>query len=151
MRGGKFGKTRLVPHGPRIGELIAEQLARRRADGALGDDAPLFSFDGRRCVHPGTASQVFHHLVAHSISLSPRVFRRHGCTVCDTPSRSGACCAGIATAWTHRRGCISWQRSWVTSTRPPPRSTSRSHPNCSTEANQRFEAFAEPAWREAAR
>ena len=24
---------------------------------------PLFSFDGRRCVHPGTASQVFHHLM----------------------------------------------------------------------------------------
>ena len=48
VRGGKFGKTRLVPHGPRIGELIAEQLARRRADGAVGDDAPLFSFDGRR-------------------------------------------------------------------------------------------------------
>jgi integrase/recombinase XerD len=63
VRGGKFGKTRLVPHGPRIGELITEQLARRRADGALDADMPLFSFDGRRCVHPGTASQVFHHLV----------------------------------------------------------------------------------------
>ena len=34
VRGGKFGKTRLVPHGPRIGELIADQLERRRADGA---------------------------------------------------------------------------------------------------------------------
>jgi hypothetical protein len=30
----------------------------------LAPDAPLFSFDGRRCVDPGTASQTFHHLVA---------------------------------------------------------------------------------------
>jgi site-specific recombinase XerD len=28
VRGGKFGKTRLVPHGPRIGELLAGQLER---------------------------------------------------------------------------------------------------------------------------
>ena len=35
VRGGKFGKTRLVPYGPRIGELIAEHVARRGADGAL--------------------------------------------------------------------------------------------------------------------
>jgi integrase len=63
VRGGKFGKTRLVPYGPRIGELIADQVARRGADGALEPDMPLFSFDGRRCVHPGTASQVFHHLM----------------------------------------------------------------------------------------
>jgi hypothetical protein len=26
--------------------------------------APLFTFDGKRSVHPGTASQAFHHLVA---------------------------------------------------------------------------------------
>jgi integrase len=64
VRGGKFGKSRLVPHGPRIGELVSEQVGRRRVGGAaLADDAPLFSFDGHRCVHPGTASQTFHHLV----------------------------------------------------------------------------------------
>ena len=58
VRGGKFGKSRLVPHGPRIGELLARQAGRRD-----GLDAPLFSFDGRRSVHPGSASQVFHRLV----------------------------------------------------------------------------------------
>ena len=64
VRGGKFGKSRLVPHGPRIAGHVAEQAERRRADGkATGPDAPLFSFDGKRCVHPGTASQTFHHLV----------------------------------------------------------------------------------------
>src|SRR6266568_6089353 len=65
VRGGKFGKSRLVPHGPRIAELVGEQVKRRRNAGAATEpDAPLFSFDGQRYVHPGTASQNFHHLVA---------------------------------------------------------------------------------------
>jgi integrase len=60
VRGGKFGKTRLVPHGPRVGQLLTAQLGRA---GGSKDD-PLFHF-GRRKVslHPGTASQVFHRLV----------------------------------------------------------------------------------------
>lgn len=64
VQGGKFGKARLVPHGPRVGDLLAAQIERRRGGGAgLGDNAPLFSFDGQRSVHPGSASQTFHHLV----------------------------------------------------------------------------------------
>jgi integrase len=62
--GGKFGKNRLVPHGPRVAQLVGEQVERRRAAGAVEADAPLFSFDNRRPVHPGTASIVFHQLVA---------------------------------------------------------------------------------------
>ena len=61
--GGKFGKSRLVPHGPRIASLVGEQLKRCQAAGTPDAGAPLFSFDGRRCVSPGTASQVFHGLV----------------------------------------------------------------------------------------
>jgi integrase len=64
VRGGKFGKHRLVPHGPRIAALVSEQAARRARAGATDAQAPLFTFDGRRPVHPGTASQAFHHLVA---------------------------------------------------------------------------------------
>jgi integrase len=61
VRGGKFGKSRLVPHGPRIGELLAGQLQRC---GNSSDD-PLFCFGRQpRCLNPGTASQVFHRLVA---------------------------------------------------------------------------------------
>ena len=63
VAGGKFGKSRLVPHGPRIATLAGEQLGRRRAAGVPAPATPLFSFDGRRCVHPCTASQVFHRLV----------------------------------------------------------------------------------------
>lgn len=64
VRGGKFGKSRLVPHGPRIGDLVTQQAGRRCADGA-GPDAqvPLFTFNGRTPINPCTASQVFHHLV----------------------------------------------------------------------------------------
>ena len=62
VRGGKFGKTRLVPHGPRIAALVGKQAERRRADGAAGPDAPLFTFDGHNCVNPCTASAVFHRL-----------------------------------------------------------------------------------------
>ena len=63
VRGGKYGRSRLVPHGPRIGQLLAAQLERRRVEGAPEHDAPLFTFDGRRSVHPGTASQTLHRLV----------------------------------------------------------------------------------------
>jgi integrase len=62
--GGKFGKSRLVPHGPRIARLVADQVERRLADGASDVEAPLFSFDGHRCAHPCTTSQVFHRLIA---------------------------------------------------------------------------------------
>ena len=65
----------------------SQRRARRRR---AGDDAPLFSFDGRRCVHPGTASQVFHQLVADARSPGPRRgLAADGCTICATPSRSG--------------------------------------------------------------
>lgn len=63
VRGGKFGKSRLVPHGPRIGALLADQLDRRRVAGACAPDAPLFTFDGRRSVHPASASLNFRQLV----------------------------------------------------------------------------------------
>ncbi len=64
VRGGKFGKSRLVPHGARIAELVSAHVERRRTAFPESDaTAPLFTFDGCRHVHPGTASQVFHALV----------------------------------------------------------------------------------------
>ena len=151
VRGGKFGKTRLVPHGPRIGELIAEQLARRRADGAVGDDAPLFSFDGRRRVHPGSASQVFHHLVTVLDFTVPEGV---------SPPRLHDLRHSFAV------GCLlRWYRDGLDpSTRLHHLATYLGHvdpastaayltitPGLLAEANRRFEAFSEPAWREVAR
>lgn len=63
VRGGKFGKSRLVPHGPRIGQLVREQVERRSQGGRLDGGSPLFSFDGVRSIHPCSASQTFHRLV----------------------------------------------------------------------------------------
>jgi integrase len=71
VRGGKFGKSRLVPHGPRIAALISEQLERRTAAGPLDRSAPLFTFDGRRCIHPCSASQTFHRLIGELDLVAP--------------------------------------------------------------------------------
>jgi integrase len=151
VRGGKFGKSRLVPHGPRMGTLLREQLERRRAtDPTLAPDAPLFSFDGRRRVSPGTASGTFHHLVG-TLGLAvpegvapPRLHDlRHSFAV----------------------GCLlRWYREGLEpSARLHPLSTFMGHvdpvstavyltitPALLEEANRRFEAFAEPAWAEPA-
>lgn len=140
VRGGKFGKSRLVPHGPRIGELLA-RLAERRTGIA---DAPLFSFDGRRCVHPGSASQVFHRLVTELAfpvpdGVSPPVLHclRHSFAV------------GCLLRW-YREGVDPQSRLCQLSTfmgHVDPVSTAvylTITPQLLAEANQRFEAFAAP-------
>ena len=58
VRGAKFGKTRLVPFGPRIAALLDAQLAHRRRE-TPDTDAPLFTFDGIHCIQPKTVSMVF--------------------------------------------------------------------------------------------
>lgn len=148
VRGGKFGKSRLVPHGPRIGELLTDQLERRRVQGAQELGAPLFTFDGRRSVHPGTASLTFRSLVAELAFPVPEGVRaphlhclRHSFAV----------------------GCLlRWYRDGLDpSTRLLQLSTFMGHvdpastavyltitPRLLAEANRRFEAFAEPVWSE---
>ena len=147
VRGGKFGKSRFVPHGPRVGELLARQV-ERRSGGSVDD--PLFSFDGRRSVHPGTASQTFHHLVP-GLELSvpegvspPRLHcLRHSFAV------------GCLLRW-YREGLDPSERLYKLSTfmgHVDPTSTAvylTVTPELLDAANQRFEAFAEPAWTEAA-
>ncbi|MGH3370133.1 MAG: tyrosine-type recombinase/integrase [Nocardioidaceae bacterium] len=147
--GGKFGKSRLVPHGPRIATLVGEQAGRRRAEGALGVDAPLFSFDGHHSVHPGTASQVFHQLVA-GLDLAvpdgvspPRLHGlRHSFAV------------GCLLRW-YRQGLDPSARLHQLSTfmgHVDPASTAvylTVTPSLLEEANRRFEAFAMPAGAEA--
>ncbi len=150
VRGGKFGKHRLVPHGPRIAGLIGEQAARRARAGAIDAQAPLFTFDGRRPVHPGTASQTFHHLVA-ALGLPvpagvspPRLHDlRHSFAV------------GCLLRW-YREGIDPSIRLCQLSTfmgHVDPVSTSvylTMTPQLLAEAGQRFEAFAAPAWTQAA-
>jgi integrase len=150
VRGGKFGKSRLVPHGPRIAALVAGQIARRARAGVTDAQAPLFTFDGQRPVHPGTASQTFHHLVA-TIDLPvpagvspPRLHDlRHSFAV------------GCLLRW-YREGIDPSTRLCQLSTfmgHVDPVSTSvylTMTPPLLAEASQRFEAFAAPAWTRAA-
>jgi integrase len=142
VRGGKFGKSRLIPHGPRIGELLAHQVERRAGRG----DAPLFSFDGRRSMHPGSASQTFHRLVTELAwpvpdgVAPPRLHcLRHSFAV------------GCLLRW-YRDGVDPQTRLFRLATfmgHVDPASTAvylTITPELLAEANQRFEAFAQPAW-----
>lgn len=141
VRGGKFGKSRLVPHGPRIAELLDCQVRRRGAQ----PDGPLFSFDGRRPVHPCTASQVFHHLM---IDLSVPV--PEGVSSPTLHSLRHSFAVGCLLRW-YRTGVDPATRLYQLSTfmgHVDPTSTAvylSITPELLEEANRRFEALAQPA------
>jgi integrase len=151
VRGGKFGKSRLVPHGPKVAALLSEQLARRHHAGAVAATEPLFTFDGTRHVHPGTASQTFHQLVltldlAVPDGVSPPTLHslRHSFAV------------GCLLRW-YRDGLDPAARLHRLSTfmgHVDPSSTAiylTITPALLDEANRRFEAFAAPVWTERTR
>lgn len=145
VRGGKFGKSRLIPHGPRMGELLAHHLERQ---GGHGQD-PLFSFDGQRCVNPCTSSQVFHRLVADLAFPVPE-----GVTPPRLHSLRHSFAVGCLLRW-YREGVDPASRLYRLSTfmgHVSPLSTAvylRITPQLLAEGAKRFEAFTEPAWSEA--
>src|SRR5262249_36718951 len=151
VRGGKFGKSRLVPHGPRIAALVAGQAARRAAAGATDAQAPLFSFDGQRPIHPGTASQTFHRLVTGLGLTAPA-----GVAPPTLHSLRHSFAVGCLLRW-YRQGLDPSARLCHLSTfmgHVDPASTAvylTITDELLDEASRRFEAFAEPAWVEAAR
>jgi site-specific recombinase XerD len=64
IRGTKFGKSRLVPFGPRMAARLTTYLQlREQRSGTLTAETPVFSFTPGRAIHPGTISQTFHALV----------------------------------------------------------------------------------------
>jgi site-specific recombinase XerD len=66
IRETKFGKSRLVPFGPKLREHIERYLISRVSwHGQWQPDDPLFSFskDRRRPIRSETISQTFHHLL----------------------------------------------------------------------------------------
>jgi integrase len=148
VRGGKFGKSRLVPHGPRVGELLARLLEHRRVQGAPESGAPLFSFDGRRSVNPCSASQTFHRLVVELVFPVP-----DGVTPPHLHCLRHSFAVGCLLRW-YREGLDPSLRLYQLSTfmgHVDPASTAiylTITPKLLAEANHRFEAFAEPVWSE---
>jgi integrase len=144
VRGGKFGKSRLVPHGPRIGELLARQVERRHA----ADVDPLFSFDGRRSTHPGSASQVFHRLMTKLAFRVPE-----GVSPPHLHCLRHSLAVGRLTRW-YQEDVDPQTRLYRLSTfmgHVDPTSTAiylTITPQLLAEASRRFEAIAEPAWTE---
>jgi len=151
VKRGKFGKSRLVPHGPRIGELVGQQLQRRSDRVRLDDDAPLFTFDGHRSVHPRSVSMTFHRLFlalgfTAPAGVSPPVVHslRHSFAV--------GCLLRF-----YRQGLDPAARLQRLSTfmgHVDPVSTAiylTITAQLMHEANRRYEAFAEPVWSEVAR
>lgn len=152
VRGGKFGKSRLVPHGPRIGELVAEQIERRRqSSGPRDESAPLFTFNERESVRPGTASQTFLHL-ARGLDLSVPA----GVSPPTLHSLRHSFAVGCLLRW-YRQGLDPSARLHALSTfmgHVDPASTAvylTITPALLEEANRRFEAFAVPAFSEVPR
>lgn len=149
VRGGKFGKSRLVPHGPRIGQLLAGQLDRRRVAGASAPDAPLFTFDGRRSVHPASASLNFRQLVIELAFPVPEGVRRP-----HLHCLRHSFAVGCLLRW-YREGLDPATRLCQLATfmgHVDPASTAvylTITPELLAQANRRFEAFAEPAWSKA--
>jgi integrase len=148
VRGCKFGKSRLVPHGPRIGEVLTGLVEDRPAQGASDPGAPLFSFDGRRCVHPGSASQTFHRLMVELAFAVP-----DGVASPDLHCLRHSFAVGCLLRW-YREGLDPSTRLFQLSTfmgHVDPASTAvylTITPALLAEANRRFEAFAQPAWSE---
>lgn len=141
VRGGKFGKDRLVPFGPRIASLLATRLEHCGPDQTL----PLFSFDGRRPIHPGTASHVFHDLVADLALDVP-----DGVATPRLHSLRHSFAVGCLTRW-YRNGEDPTAHLYQLSTfmgHVDPVSTAvylTITPDLLAEANRRFETFARPA------
>ncbi len=63
IRDTKFSKSRLVPFGPRIGQLLEDYLARRTVRrGPCSPEALLFSFDGSKAISLTAIAGTFHRL-----------------------------------------------------------------------------------------
>jgi site-specific recombinase XerD len=75
IRQTKFGKSRLVPFGPRMADRIQSYIRlRERRWGTMAPEAPLFSFSRDRFITPTAISQTFHQIIPRlCIQIPPGV------------------------------------------------------------------------------
>jgi len=142
IRNTKFGKSRLVPFGPRLGAVLSTHVEQSNNS---SPEQPLFTFDGRHRINPNSIRRTFHYYLLPKLQLtvppgtrSPRVHDlRHSFAVSTL---------------------LRWYRAGVNpATRLPHLSTFLGHINPSATAvyltiteellqaaNQRFAAFIPP-------
>jgi integrase len=144
VRETKFTKSRLVPFGPKIGELVADYLHRTSRIGSLTANLPIFSFRKRQPVSSGTISTVFHELVSQ-LALPLPDGTRPPCVHCLRHSFA----VGTLLRW-YRNGADPESRLLQLSTfmgHVNPRSTAvylTITTDLLTEASRRFERWVEP-------
>lgn len=147
VHGGKFGKSRLVPFGPRIGELLALQLKRRREQGGA-EEAPLFTFDGQHCLNPCGVSETFSRLTAELAFPVPQ-----GTSAPRLHCLRHSFAVGCLLRW-YREGLDPSTKLIQLSTfmgHVSPASTAvylTITPELLSEASRRFETYAKPTWSE---
>ena len=149
IRETKFYKSRLVPFGPKLAELLKAHLQRKTQQGGNGTpDAPLFALRGGRAINPCTVSQTFHHLVPRlALAVPP------GCSPPRLHDLRHSFAVGTLLRW-YRSGedpqahllalatflghvDVNSTAVYLTTTQP-----------LLEEANRRFEAFVTPTLRE---
>lgn len=149
IRETKFYKSRLVPFGPKLAELLKAHLQRKTQQGGNGTpDAPLFALRGGRAINPCTVSQTFHHLVPRlALTVPP------GCSPPRLHDLRHSFAVGTLLRW-YRSGAdpqahllalatflghvdVNSTAVYLTTTQP-----------LLEEANRRFEAFVTPTLRE---
>lgn len=147
VRETKFAKSRLVPFGPRIGDLVVDYLERRTLTLRTAD-LPIFSFRKRQPVSPGTISTVFHEL-ASQLTLPVPDGTRPPCV----HSLRHSFAVGTLLRW-YRNGADPQSRLLQLSTfmgHVNPRSTAvylTITTELLTEASQQYERWAEPLIRQ---
>lgn len=71
VRDSKFGKSRLVPFGPRMADLLRCYLARRQLRGMPSSgSSPLFTFDGRRPISTNSIRRLFRDRLVPELQLT---------------------------------------------------------------------------------
>lgn len=94
IRNTKFGKSRLVPFGPRLSAALRTYL-EQSSDSSC--EQPLFTFDGRHRINANSIRRTFHSYpisCQHCSSRSHRARDPRGSTTYGMPSRWAPCCAG---------------------------------------------------------
>jgi site-specific recombinase XerD len=144
VRETKFTKSRLVPFGPKIGELVAGYLNRTQRISPLTASLPIFSFRKCQPMSPCTISTIFHELVTQ-LALPIPDGTRPPCVHCLRHSFA----VGTLLRW-YRNGADPESRLLHLATfmgHVNPRSTAvylTITTDLLTEASQRFEHWAKP-------